>query len=159
MAELTLGPPKGESFQIRTASSWLVDCVLGRSGVHFRSAGKSKRKFWFIMLPIERIPYSAIKGRPRLVLPGGARLAVWVIVNVEEWNPSETMPRTVLTPPAGGSPMPDIPNWAWHEYGNRVGFWRMLEVFDRCDVRAALAINGGAIHAYEPIARAALDRG
>ena len=63
-------------------------------------------------------------------LPGGARLAVWVIVNVEEWDINETMPRTVLTPPAGGSPMPDIPNWAWHEYGNRVGFWRMLEVFD-----------------------------
>jgi len=69
------------------------------------------------------------------------------------------MPRTVLTPPAGGSPMPDIPNWAWHEYGNRVGFWRMLEVFDRFNIRAALAINGSAIQAYEPIvARAALAR-
>ena len=53
---------------------------------------------------------------------------VWAIVNVEEWDPEQTMPRTVLTPPAGGSPSPDIPNWAWHEYGNRVGFWRMLEV-------------------------------
>ena len=83
------------------------------------------------MLPTERFTYSAIVDRPRLRLPGGARLAVWVIVNVEEWNPLEPMPRTVLTPPAGGSPMPDIPNWAWHEYGNRVGFWRMLEVFDR----------------------------
>ena len=107
------------------------------------------------MLPIERLAYSAIKDRTPLTLPGGARLAVWVIVNVEEWNPRETMPRTVLTPPAGGSPMPDIPNWAWHEYGNRVGFWRMLEVFDRFNIRAALAINGSAIHAYEPIARAA----
>src|SRR5204862_419197 len=111
------------------------------------------------MLPTERIAFSAIKDRPRLTLPGVARLVVWLIVNDEEWNPRETMPRTVLTPPAGGSPMPDIPNWAWHEYGNRVGFWRMVEVFDRFNVRAALAINGGAIHAYEPIARAALDRG
>src|SRR5580700_907590 len=108
------------------------------------------------MLPTERIAYSAITDRLKLALPGGSRLVVWVIVNIEEWNPSETMPRTVLTPPAGGSPMPDIPNWAWHEYGNRVGFWRMLEVFDRFDIRAALAINGGAIRAYEPIARAAL---
>jgi len=111
------------------------------------------------MLPNERIPYSAIQDRPRLVLPGGARLAVWVIINVEEWNPRETMPRTVLTPPAGGSPMPDIPNWAWHEYGNRVGFWRMLEVLDRFRIRAVLAINGSAIRTYEPIARAALERG
>ncbi len=46
------------------------------------------------MLPMERIAYSAIKDRPRLALPGGARLVVWVIVNIEEWNPRETMPRT-----------------------------------------------------------------
>src|SRR4051812_25620909 len=77
------------------------------------------------MLPNERLPYSPIAQRPRLQLPAGARVAVWVIVNVEEWNAKEPMPRTVLTPPAGGSPMPDIPNWAWHEYGNRVGIWRM----------------------------------
>jgi peptidoglycan/xylan/chitin deacetylase (PgdA/CDA1 family) len=111
------------------------------------------------MLPTERIDYSAISERTPLRLPGDARLAVWVIVNVEEWNPSEPMPRTVLTPPAGGSPSPDIPNWAWHEYGNRVGFWRMLEVFDEFGIKAVLAINGAAIASYTPIAKAALDRG
>ncbi len=111
------------------------------------------------MLPNERLEYSPISGRPRLELPGGARLALWVIVNVEEWDPQEPMPRTVITPPAGGSPMPDIPNWAWHEYGNRVGFWRMLEVFDRFRVRPVLAVNGTALGRYEPIARAALERG
>src|SRR6266513_5088059 len=110
------------------------------------------------MLPIERIAYSAIQERPRLVLPGGARLAVWVVVNIEEWNPLETMPRTVLTPPAGGSPTPDIPNWAWHEYGNRVGFWRMLDVFDELKVAATLAINGSAIAAYPQIVAAANER-
>jgi len=111
------------------------------------------------MLPTERIPYSPIFDRPELLLPGGARLAIWVIVNIEEWNPCETMPRTVLTPPAGGSPIPDVPNWAWHEYGNRVGFWRMLNVFDTLNIRAALAINGSAIRAYQPISDAALERG
>ena len=111
------------------------------------------------MLPTDRIAYSPISTRPRLTLPGGARMAVWVIVNIEEWNPLEAMPRTVLTPPAGGSPMPDIPNWAWHEYGNRVGFWRMLEVFDELNIAAVLAINGSAIRSYEPISRAALERG
>jgi allantoinase len=111
------------------------------------------------MLPTERIAYSAISERPALKLPGDNRLAVWVIVNVEEWNAREPMPRTVLTPPAGGSPSPDIPNWAWHEYGNRVGFWRMLEVLDALKIRAVLAINGSAIGTYEPIARAARDRG
>ena len=111
------------------------------------------------MLPTERLDYSAIAQRTRLILPDGARLVVWVIVNVEEWDARETMPRTVITPPAGGAPMPDIPNWAWHEYGNRVGFWRMLEVLDQNKIRAVLAINGSAIARYEPIARAALDRG
>ncbi|TCT01071.1 polysaccharide deacetylase family protein [Aquabacter spiritensis] len=110
------------------------------------------------MLPTDRISYSAISQREPLRLPGGARMAVWVIVNVEEWNPRETMPRTVLTPPAGGSPTPDIPNWCWHEYGNRVGFWRLLETFDDFEIPAGLAINGSAIEAYEPISRAALDR-
>jgi allantoinase len=111
------------------------------------------------MLPSERLDYSPISQRPKLALPGGARVAIWVIVNVEEWDPTQPMPRTVLTPPAGGSPMPDVPNWAWHEYGNRVGFWRMLEVLDHLHIRAVLAINGSAIQRYEPIARAALERG
>ena len=107
------------------------------------------------MLPTERLDYSPISARKKLVLPGGARLALWVIVNIEEWDINETMPRTVLTPPAGGSPMPDIPNWAWHEYGNRVGFWRMLEVFDALGVPAVLAINGSAIGRYGAIVDAA----
>src|SRR5947209_9812399 len=111
------------------------------------------------MLPTERLDFSAIAHRPKLMLPDGARLVVWVIVNVEEWDPTQPMPRTVLTPPAGGAPMPDIPNWAWHEYGNRVGFWRMLEAMDEHRIRAVLAVNGSAIARYEPIARAALDRG
>jgi peptidoglycan/xylan/chitin deacetylase (PgdA/CDA1 family) len=110
------------------------------------------------MRPNERLTYSAISERPQLRLPGGAKLAVWIIVNIEEWDINQAMPRTVLTPPAGGSPMPDIPNWAWHEYGNRVGFWRMLEVFDRFALPAVMAINGSAISAYEPIARAARER-
>ena len=58
------------------------------------------------MLPTERIAYSPIATRPPLKLPNGARMAVWVIVNVEEWDTNQTMPRTVLTPPAGGSPIP-----------------------------------------------------
>src|SRR5260221_13537710 len=88
------------------------------------------------MKPAERIAYSPITERAALKLPGGARMAVWVIVNVEEGDIDQTMPRTVLTPPAGGSPMADIPNWAWHEYGNRPGFWRMLEVLDPHEIRA-----------------------
>jgi peptidoglycan/xylan/chitin deacetylase (PgdA/CDA1 family) len=85
-------------------------------------------------------------------------MVVWVIVNVEEWDPTQTMPRTVITPPAGGAPSPDIPNWCWHEYGNRVGFWRLIEVFDTFAIPAVLAINGSAIAAYPAIVESALER-
>ncbi len=119
-----------------------------------RRAGRSKQR----LLPTDRIAYSAIADRPALKLPDHARMVVWVIVNVEEWDPTEPMPRTVLAPPAGGSPMPDVPNWAWHEYGNRVGFWRFVEVFDALSIPAVLAINGSALAAYPPIVRAAVER-
>ena len=125
-----------------------------RPGKSARTKGRSTQR----LLPTDRIAYSAIAERPPLKLPDGARMAVWVIVNVEEWDPREPMPRTVLTPPAGGSPMPDVPNWAWHEYGNRVGFWRFVEVFDALSIRPVLAINGSALAAYPPIVRAAVER-
>jgi hypothetical protein len=64
------------------------------------------------ILPNRRLACYPIAGRKPLSLPGGARLAAWIIVNIEEWDPLQTMPRTVLTPSAGGSPMPDVPNWA-----------------------------------------------
>jgi len=110
------------------------------------------------MRPNERLSYSPIVERPKLVLPGGARMVVWVIVNVEEWDIEQPMPRTVLTPPAGGQPSPDIPNWAWHEYGNRAGFWRMLEVFDQFNIPGVLAINGSCFGSYPQIAEAAKAR-
>jgi allantoinase len=70
----------------------------------------------------------------------------------------QTMPRTVLTPPAGGSPMPDVPNWAWHEYGNRVGFWRFIKIFDEFAIPGTIAINGSALAAYPQIVEAAIER-
>jgi allantoinase len=110
------------------------------------------------MLPTDRLTYSPITDRPPLKLPNGARMAIWVIVNVEEWDPLQTMPRTVLTPPAGGSPMPDVPNWAWHEYGNRVGFWRFIKIFDEFAIPGTIAINGSALAAYRQIVKAAVER-
>ena len=111
------------------------------------------------MQPKDRLPYSPLPARPELTLPQGARMVCWVIVNVEEWDINQPMPRTVITPPAGGAPMPDIPNWAWHEYGNRVGFWRLLDVLDGLQIKAVLALNGACIATYAPIAEAARARG
>ena len=90
------------------------------------------------MQPKDRVPYSAIVDRPPLKLPGGARVAVWTIVNVEEWSIERAMPRTVLPPPYGQPLLPDLPNWAWHEYGMRVGFWRFVEVLSKYKIKATL---------------------
>ena len=109
------------------------------------------------MQPNERLEYSAIIDRPPPKLPDDARMIVWAIVNVEVWDSIQVMPRTVLTPPAGGAPIPDVPNWAWHEYGNRVGFWRIKDVLDSHDIRATLALNGSVCTTYPRIAEAALE--
>lgn len=106
-----------------------------------------------------RIPYEAITDRPDLRLPGGARVAVWTIVNVETWMPDGPMPRTVLPPPLGQPLLPDIPNWAWHEYGMRVGFWRFLETLQSRGLKATLAVNGSACRVYEKACAAAHEAG
>jgi peptidoglycan/xylan/chitin deacetylase (PgdA/CDA1 family) len=114
-------------------------------------------------LPKDRVPYSAIVDRPPLRLPDGARVAVWTIVNVEEWSIERPMPRTVLSPPsssnAGQPLLPDLPNWAWHEYGMRVGFWRFVEALEKFGLKATLAINGSVCRSYPRVAEAALKAG
>ena len=109
--------------------------------------------------PKDRLPYSAIIDRPPLVLPDGARMIIWTIVNLEEWGIERPMPRSVLSPPMGQPLMPDLPNWAWHEYGMRVGFWRLLDCLKRFDVPVTLAINGAVCTTYPRVASAALEAG
>jgi len=106
-----------------------------------------------------RVPYSAIVDRPPLKLPQGGRLIVWTIVNVEEWSIERAMPRMVLPPPLGQPLLPDLPNWAWHEYGMRVGFWRFMEVLQKFNVTPTLAINGSVCRSYPRVAQAAHEAG
>ena len=110
------------------------------------------------MLPIGPPHLFPITNRKPLKLPNDARMVVWTITNVEEWDATQPMPRTVITPPAGGSPIPDIPNWCWHEYGNRVGFWRLLKVYDEFKIPGVMNINGSALVAYPDIVKAAVER-
>jgi allantoinase len=110
-------------------------------------------------IPRERIPYSGIVDRPPLTLPGDARMVVWTVVNLEDWSIERPMPRTVLPPPMGQPLLPDLPNWAWHEYGMRVGFWRLLDCLRRAGVTATCAMNGIVCSSYPRVARAALEAG
>lgn len=106
-----------------------------------------------------RLPYQAINNRPAFILPGNARVALWTIVNVENWLPENPQPRTVLPPPMGVPLLPDVPNWCWHEYGMRVGFWRFMEVLEKRNVKVTFAVNGSALEVYPEACNAAHKAG
>src|SRR4051812_16887114 len=112
-----------------------------------------------VRTPRDRFEYSPIAGRKPWGLPGGARIAVWTIVNVEDWDIEKPMPRQVLPAPQAAQVVPDVPNWAWHEYGMRVGFWRMFEALQERGIRASTTVNARVCQTYEPLARAMLDAG
>ena len=109
--------------------------------------------------PHTRLDYLASLDRPRLALPDGGKVAVFLVVNIERWDIARPMPRQVLTPPQGASVLPDVPNWAWHEYGMRVGFWRLKQALDAFGIAPKLAINGAVPAAYPRVTQAARDAG
>jgi allantoinase len=109
--------------------------------------------------PHTRLPYQASIDRKRLLLPGGRRVGIFLVVNIELWNIHQPMPRQVLSAPQGASVVPDIPNWAWHEYGMRVGFWRLKAALDIHGIAPTLAINGAVPAAYPRVTQACRDAG
>lgn len=98
-----------------------------------------------------RAEYTPVIDREPLKLPGDARVAVWVIINVEEWDINQAMARTVLPAPQGVNLIPDIPNYSWHEYGMRVGFWRLKEVLDQHQIKATVSLNASVCKSYSRI--------
>ncbi|GAB3498647.1 polysaccharide deacetylase family protein [Curvibacter fontanus] len=84
-----------------------------------------------------RFPYRPITRRADYHWPGGARLAVYLALNIEHFAFGEGL--GAMIGPA--SPQPDVLNYSWREYGNRVGAWRCLELFDQLRLPAAALIN------------------
>ena len=109
--------------------------------------------------PQQRFDYSAIVDRPKLKLPKGVRLIVWPVVNIEEWSIERPMPRGVSNAPGGQASSPDTQNWGWHEYGMRVGFWRLAESLAKHRIRPTLSINAKVCETRPRVAQAALDAG
>ena len=97
----------------------------------------------------ERLDYSPINQRPRLVWPGGARLAIWVVPNVEhyEYLPAQTRVRD----PWPRQPHPDVLGYGLRDYGNRVGLWRLMEVLDRHAVRCTASLSLAVLDLYPEI--------
>ena len=90
------------------------------------------------MLPSHaRTPYSPIPARARYDWPGGRRLAVYVALNLEHFAFGEGLGAAL----APGGPEPDVLNHAWREWGNRVGAWRLLDLFAALDLPVSVLAN------------------
>ena len=92
-----------------------------------------------------RYDYSAITRRPDYSWPGGKRLAVFIALNIEHFIFGEGLGSDVAIP----MPPPNHRSFAWRDYGNRVGVWRMLELFDELGLPVAMQVNT-EIYDYAP---------
>jgi peptidoglycan/xylan/chitin deacetylase (PgdA/CDA1 family) len=104
----------------------------------------------------DRYPYSAIVDRKPLRWPNGARVAVWVIPNIEHFlfdRPSTSV--TAVTT----SLVPDVLNYSWRDYGVRVGIWRMMDVMGKHGVKGTVALNSDVCRHYPRIIEAGKQLG
>ena len=97
-----------------------------------------------------RYDYSAIKNRKSYRWPNGSSLAVYVGLNLEHFAFGEGLGAEL----APGGPQPDILNFAWRDYGNRVGVWRIFDLFDSLRWPLSILVNS-SIYAYCPEVMAA----
>ncbi|MGH7268667.1 MAG: polysaccharide deacetylase family protein [Candidatus Rokuibacteriota bacterium] len=100
-----------------------------------------------------RFAYSAIVDRPDWSWPDGKRLAVYVALNLEHFAYGEGLGLSY----SPGIPHPNTYNWAWREYGNRVGVWRLLQLFDALRLPVSLLVNS-AVYEHCPDVVAAFRR-
>ena len=91
--------------------------------------------------PYGPFPYSPINRRPRLELPGGARVALWVVTNIEFFALDKPMPGDSNERPKSGDPTPMVRHWAQRDYGNRVGVFRLMELLTAHGIRSSVALN------------------
>lgn len=77
--------------------------------------------------------------------PGGRKLAVYLGVNLEHFAFGEGLGAEL----APGGPQPDVLNFAWRDYGNRVGAWRLIELLEEAGFPATVLLNS-AMYDYAP---------
>jgi peptidoglycan/xylan/chitin deacetylase (PgdA/CDA1 family) len=103
------------------------------------------------MMEHGRFAYSPIARRAPLKMPGGARIAVWITPNVEHFHFDK--PALSLTPMTAAL-RPDVLNYAWRDYGARVGIWRLIDIFAKHRIPATAALNAECCDRYPEIIEA-----
>lgn len=99
-----------------------------------------------------RVPYQLASQRPPLLPPEGGRLIVHVVVNIENWRFDHGMPRKLLPAPHGVETVPDVPNFAWAEYGMRCGMPRLFDTLGKRGLPVTCAFNASVIETYPSLA-------
>ena len=91
-----------------------------------------------------RYEYSPIVSRPDYSWPDGRRLAAYIGFNVEHFEFGQGLGAKLA--PSGE---PDVLNYSWRDYGNRVGVWRCLDLFEELGLAVGALINT-ALYDYCP---------
>ncbi len=94
--------------------------------------------------------------RPKITWPNGAHVAFWVAPNIELYELDQ--PKNP-TRGAWARPHPDVLNYAYRDYGNRAGFWRMMEAMERHGVRGSVSLNVAMCEHHPEIIDACAKRG
>ena len=102
-----------------------------------------------------RFDYTPITRRPNHAWPNGARLAVYIGLNLEHFAFGEGL-GACIGPMA---PHPDVLNFSWREYGNRVGAWRCLELFDSLGLPSSTLLNTALYDHCPELVAASMARG
>lgn len=98
--------------------------------------------------------YVPMPRRPKLHWPNNARLAFWIIPNIEFFGLDEQVPPQA----GGGGKTPDVPTWAARDYGNRVGVFRLMDVMDRYGMRGSVALNSNLCAEHPEIIEEGMKR-
>ncbi|MBX9700179.1 MAG: hypothetical protein K2X74_12135 [Acetobacteraceae bacterium] len=110
--------------------------------------------------PNPRIPFALESDTPPLPPFRGKRVIVNIAINVEHWPFDRPMPRAILPPPHGAQgPVPDVPNFAWVEYGLRVGMPRLMALCRDLGAPASALTNATICTHYPRLAEAMLATG
>lgn len=102
-----------------------------------------------------RYPYSPIIDRPVYDWPGGRRLAIYFGINYEVFDFGGGLGAEL----APSQTQPDVMNYAWRDYGNRVGAWRLFDLFDRLELKTTALLNAEVLDRCPGLAEACRDRG
>jgi allantoinase len=124
-------------------SVWLAASAVMAPGVGPRLFAQAKGT------PVrrpDRYDDSLIFERKAFKWPNGKTLAIWIVPNVEVWDFGSGS--GVANSPQAGNVVPDVINYAWRDYGIRVGLWRIADALDSLGMRATVALNSGVCQAF-----------